>query len=168
MISIETYILGKKYTDQQIKDIEEITIEEAVEEAVAIANAYTDQQIAVAAWHIEFVDVLPSEDIDLHTIYFVPMNRKDNDNNYYYEYIYANGRWEQIGSTEFKPSDYMTKQEVIDYVTTYVDEHAFILQPATEDTLGGVKVDTDTINLESDGKISIVSIGTNDINNLFY
>lgn len=168
MISIETYILNKKYTDQQIKDVEEVAIEEAVAEAVEIANAYTDQQVAIAAWKIEFVNVLPSEDIDLHTIYFVPMNGGDEDNNNYYEYIYANNNWELIGSTEFKPSDYMTKQETMDYVAAYVAEHAYVLQPATDTTLGGVKVDTDTINLESDGKISIVSIETNDINNLFY
>ena len=34
MISIETYVLNKKYTDQQIKDVEEVAIEEAVAEAV--------------------------------------------------------------------------------------------------------------------------------------
>lgn len=169
MISIETYVLNKKYTDQQIKDIEEVAIEEAVAEAVEIANAYTDQQVAIAAWKIEFVNVLPSEDIDLHTIYFVPIDMtEESDNNYYYEYIYVNGRWEQIGSTEFKPSDYMTKQETMDYIAAYVAGHAYVLPPATSDTLGGVKVDTNTINLENDGKISIVSIENNDITNLFH
>ena len=168
MISVETYVLSKKYTDDQIKDVEEVAIEEAVAEAVAIANAYTDQQVAIAAWHIAFVETLPISDIDVHTIYFVPMNSSEkSDNNYYYEYIYANNNWELIGSTEFKPNDYMTKQEVMTYVQEYVTEHEYVLQPATASTLGGVKVDTSSINLENDGEISIISIEKNDILNLF-
>jgi hypothetical protein len=168
MISVETYVLSKKYTDDQIKDVEEVAIEEAVTEAVAIANAYTDQQVAVAAWHIAFVETLPSSDIDTHTIYFVPVgSSEETENNYYFEYIYANNRWELIGSTEFKPEDYMTRQEVQSYVQEYVDAHQYVLQPATASTLGGVKVDTNSINLENDGEISVISIANEDITNLF-
>lgn len=164
MISTETYILSKRYTDDQIKDIEAVAIEEAVTEAVAIAKEYTDQQVAVASWNIEFVNVLPPvSEVDMHTIYFVPMTATEEDN-HYYEYIYTRDKgWELIGSTEFKPDNYMTKQEVMDYV----NEHQYILIPATENTLGGVKIDTNSINLEADGKISISSIETNDIIKLF-
>lgn len=164
MISVETYVLTKQYTDKQIAHIEEVAIDEAVTEAVEQAKAYTDQQISIASWDIKFVDTLPTSDIDKHTIYFVPLNKADADNNNYYEYIYNNNKWEMIGSTEFKPDNYMTKQEIIDYV----NEHKYVLEPATADKLGGVKVDTDTIQLETDGKISIVPIGINDIANLFY
>jgi hypothetical protein len=130
---------------------------------VAQAKEYTDSQVAVASWTIEIVDVLPTSDISTHTIYWVPMSGSE-ENNFYYEYIYNNNKWELIGSTEFKPDNYMTKEEVI----AYVNDHKYVLVPATADTLGGVKVDTETIQLETDGKISIVSIGTNDIANLFY
>lgn len=164
MISIETYVLSAAYTDEQIKDVEAVAIEEAVGEAVAIAKEYTDQQIGVATWKIEFVNVLPpSAEADNHTLYFVPMSG-DEEDNHYYEYIYANEKWELLGSTEFKPDNYMTKQEVMDYV----NEHQYILSPATANTLGGVKVDTDSIDLKNDGKISILSIGENSIANLFY
>jgi len=168
MISVETYILGKKYTDEQIEHVEEVAIEEAVTEAVAIAKMYTDEQVELFKWKIEFVETLPSKDIDTHTIYFVPMSPRDDANNCYYEYIYVNNVWEMIGSTEFKPENYMTKKEIEEYVEAYVEAHKYVLQPATADELGGVMVNTDTIQLETDGKISIVSIGTNDIANLFY
>lgn len=163
MISVETYVLSMDYTDERIKDVEAVAIHEAVEEAVAIAKEYTDQQIGVATWKIKFVDVLPpAAEADDHTIYFVPMSG-DEQNNHYYEYIYANEKWELLGSTEFKPDNYMTKQEVMDYV----NEHQFILRPATKDTLGGVKIDTDSINLKEDGEISILSIDENSIADLF-
>lgn len=164
MLSMETFLLSKRYTNEQIKDIEAVAIDEAVTEAVAISKRYTDEQVAVASWNIEFVNVLPPlEEVDMHTIYFVPMTATEEDD-HYYEYIYTrdNG-WELIGSTEFKPDNYMTKQEVMDYV----NEHQYILIPATEDALGGVKIDTSSINLDMDGKISISSIKTNDIANLF-
>lgn len=165
MISVETYVLCRNYTNKAVKDVEEIAIEEAVAEAVAIAKEYTDKQVAIGTWKIQFVNVLPPiAEADEKTIYFVPMNIADEENNYYYEYIDANGQWEMIGSTEFNPDNYMTKQEVMDYV----NEHQYVLQPATNATLGGVIVDTNSIKLDTDGTISIVPIGTNDIGNLFH
>lgn len=164
MISVETYIIGKKYTDKQIEHIEEITIEEAVTRAVSAANSYTDEQVEMFNWKLEFVESLPSEDIDTHTIYFVPMSPNDDPNNCYYEYIYANDTWEMIGSTEFKPENYMTKEEI----EAYVETHKYVLQPATANDLGGVMIDTNTMQLEASGKISIASIGADDITNLFY
>lgn len=164
MVSLETYILSKKYTDKQILSVEEVAIQEAVAEAVAIAKDYTDTMVGVAEWKIIIVSVLPPlEEADTHTVYLVPMSGSE-ENNVYYEYIFLNGSWEMLGSTEFKLSDYMTKEEVMEYVNT----HQFVLAPATADTLGGVKIDTHTIKLQDDGKISVVPIEANDIANLFY
>lgn len=165
MISVETYVLCRGYTDKAIENIEESAMDKAVTEAVTIAKKYTDQQAAVGTWKIKFVDILPPiAEAESKTIYFVPLNAANEDSNYYYEYIEAEKQWELIGTTEFRPEDYVTKQEVVDYV----NEHQYILQPASNVSLGGIIVDEESIDVDANGKISVVPIGTNDIANLFH
>lgn len=53
------------------------------------------------------------------------------------------------------------------YTDKQVKDHKSVLQPATADELGGVMIDTNTIQLAANGKISIASIGADDIANLF-
>lgn len=60
----------------------------------------------------EIVEELPSEDIDTHTIYLVPREEEENDNNGYDEYLYINDKWELIGSTYIDLSNYYTKSDV--------------------------------------------------------
>lgn len=57
--------------------------------------------------NLKFVDELPTENIDEHTMYFLA---KENatENNYYDEYIYHNG-WEHIGADETR---FYTKEEI--------------------------------------------------------
>lgn len=155
MLSLETYILSQKYANSKA--------DKAIAEAVRISEEYTDRMVAVVSWKIVIVETLPTEDIDTHTIYFVPIDAGDDENDGYYEYIYLNNKWELIGNTQIDLSDYMTKAEVM----AYVDEHQYVLQPATEDTLGGVIVDINTIKLENNGKISISSMSDEEIAELF-
>lgn len=159
MLSIETYVLTQKYTDNKVNS----GVDKAIAEAVRISEEYTDRMVAVASWKIEIVDTLPVTDIDTHTIYFVPIDGGDEENDSYYEYIYLNNKWELVGNTELDLSNYMTRAEIAEYVA----EHAYVLIPATNSTLGGVIIDTETIDLDSTGKISIIPINSEDIANLF-
>lgn len=164
MISIETYTLTKNYTDKKVDTSTAIAVEQAVEQAVDLAKEYTDQQLAIASWNVQICQTLPPlAEVDFHTVYFIPMSGNEQ-NNSYYEYIYLQDTgWELIGSTEFKPNDYMTKQEVMDYV----NDHKYILPAATETELGGVMIDTGSIVLKNTGKISVSAIENNSILNLF-
>lgn len=53
------------------------------------------------------------------------------------------------------------------YTDKQVEAQKHVLQPATANELGGVMIDTNTMQLEANGKISIASIGADDIANLF-
>ena len=56
------------------------------------------------------VQTLPTQDIDIHTIYLVPKTGETGD--VYDEYVYINNAWEHIGSTAVDLSNYYTKSEV--------------------------------------------------------
>lgn len=51
--------------------------------------------------HIEIVEELPTEDIKENTLYIVPRENPDTDN-IYDEYLYSNGAWEKVGSSDSK------------------------------------------------------------------
>ncbi len=57
------------------------------------------------------VQELPAENIDEHTIYFVPKTTVEQ-NDVYDEFIYINNSWEHIGTTEVDLSSYYNKSEV--------------------------------------------------------
>lgn len=173
-LSIITLALAKK---QAIKNIDA-----AVADCLTSANAYTDAAISkFVSFSIELVESLPapSEAKD-HTIYFLHRSNPSGGADYYYEYILINNMWELIGSTELDLSSYWT----IEQVKEYVDSKEYTLPMATETTLGGVKVNGDSIQIAEDGTISIVdsyledatqgmidenfsNISNNEINNLF-
>lgn len=56
------------------------------------------------------VETLPTQDIDTNTIYMI-LKSVPSTNNIYDEYMYINGAWELIGSTEVDLSNYYTKTE---------------------------------------------------------
>lgn len=158
-LSIVTYALSKKYTDSAVIHAGE----EIIDEAVRRSKDYTDYVATSIEWKKEIVETLP-QDPDPHTIYFVPATEHpENDGYFEYMYLEDEHKWEVIGRTVVDMSDYYTKEEVEQYVL----EHAYVLPAATDSTLGGVKVDTGTIELENDGTISIGTISSEDIDNLF-
>ena len=159
-LSVVTYALSKNYTDQKVIHVSE----EVIEEAVRQANEYTDRVASSIEWHKAFVDQLPPiEQADHHTIYFVPSSSQDPTDGYF-EFIEANGRWEYIGSTVVDLSDYYTKEEVENYVADYVEDN---LPIATENKVGGVKVDGENIQIDAEGTISITPVSENAIESLF-
>lgn len=61
-------------------------------------------------FNVKIVTVLPTTDIDTHTIYFVPKIDSET-NDHYDEYMYINSTWELIGSTSIDLSNYYNKSE---------------------------------------------------------
>ena len=76
---------------------------------------YTQEQVNtlisnVNSFNVEVAQTLPTENIDIHTIYLVPKKAETNDN--YDEYIYINNSWEHIGSTSVDLTNYYNKNEI--------------------------------------------------------
>lgn len=84
---------------------------------LAQAKEYTNE-IVSAQTHLSFkiVTALPTTDISSSTIYLLPVNG-DNDN-VYEEYIRIEDKWESIGTTQTDLSNYYTKTQIDDKITT--------------------------------------------------
>ena len=119
-MDIVTYALCKKYTDKLFSKVDSVSI--------------------------AFVDALPANPKE-KTIYFVPRNESEFDY-VYNEYMYIDGGWRQVGSTEMKLEDYYTKNELKEELTN-------ILPYASDTKTGGVKIDNETIVIDSNGVISV-------------
>lgn len=76
------------------------------------------------------VDYLPASDISLTTIYLLATS-SSKENNVYDEYMYINGKWEQIGSTSVDLTDYATKKFVSDSIADSMPVAVTINQPNT-------------------------------------
>jgi len=89
--------------------INDINLVTSTEMMAAIANAGKLSK--------QIVDVLPTEDISLDTIYMLPVESSNSSSdstsvNRYLEYMYINSNWEVIGSSDVNLSDYYTKSEI--------------------------------------------------------
>lgn len=78
------------------------------EEIQEIKSNILDQ---VNQFSVLVVEELPTDNIDEHTIYFVPKT-KTEQNDVYDEFIYINNGWEHIGTTEVDLSSYYKKDEI--------------------------------------------------------
>lgn len=80
-------------------------------------ETYTQEEVNnlianLTSFNFEIADPeLPTTDISETTIYLVPTGAPDEDN-YYEEWFYTNGKWEILGTTKIDLSDYATKEEV--------------------------------------------------------
>lgn len=78
------------------------------EEIQKIKSNILDQ---VNQFSVLVVKELPTDNIDDHTIYFIP-KAKTEQNDVYDEFIYINNGWEHIGTTEVDLSSYYKKDEI--------------------------------------------------------
>ena len=114
---------------------------------LALARKYANRLFSkVDSVSISFVDELPALPVE-KTIYFVPRNESEFDY-VYNEYMYIDGSWRQVGSTEMKLEDYYTRNELKEELTN-------ILPYATKSNTGGVKIDGSTITIDENGVISV-------------
>lgn len=160
-LSVVTYALAKKYTDNTVFTISE----DVIARAVALSKQYTDTVATQIEWKTKIVVTLPSEDIDLHTIYFVPAGGNVQDDGYF-EYLYINNRWEVIGRTVVDLSNYYTKAEVNELILQYLSDPNN-LPKASNGSLGVVAIDEESLSLNEDGTVRIETISNDAIADLF-
>ena len=112
---------------------------------------------------MEVVQTLPTENIKTNCIYFVPRGALGQDS--YYEYVYVNNKWEFVGSTEVDLTNYWT----IDETKQYVEDNKYVLPPASENELGGIKLggSDGAVTVDESGNISITTTSEEEIESLF-
>ena len=76
---------------------------------------------SVTSFNIQIVDVLPVDNIKEMTIYFM-RNGRDNETDYYDEYMYINNKWEIIGSTFVNLTPYLLKSDFETYQQEIADK----------------------------------------------
>ena len=78
---------------------------------------------SVTSFNIQIVDTLPVDNIKTMTIYFM-RNGRDNESDYYEEYMYINNKWEIIGSTFVNLASYLLKADFEKYQQEIADKFA--------------------------------------------
>lgn len=100
------------------------------------------------SFEIAVVNSLPTQDIDDHTIYFVPQSQGSTTHD---EYMYINNTWELIGTTTIDLSDYVTETELTTALTPYVTASSLTttLDSRYVNVTGDVMSGTLTLNNDS-------------------
>lgn len=80
---------------------------------VAVNSAITSAIGNINEFEVAVVQTLPSENIDTHTIYFVPKAGSVTD--VHDEYMYINNNWELLGSTAVDLSGYLQSSDIADW-----------------------------------------------------
>ena len=76
---------------------------------------------SVTSFNIQIVDTLPVDNIKEMTIYFM-RNSRNNETDYYEEYMYINNKWEIIGSTFVNLTPYLLKTDFEAYQQEVADK----------------------------------------------
>ena len=82
----------------------------AIQQMLGINAAIATAIGNIHSFDVQVVQTLPVENIETHTIYFVPKQGALND--IYDEYLYINNAWELIGSTQVDLTGYATQSYV--------------------------------------------------------
>lgn len=118
-----------------------------------------DLMAQIPKFSVQIVSTLPTENISTTTIYLVAVADVDS-NNYFEEFLYADGKWELIGTTKIDLTGYYTKEEVDKAIQTAVenieipepvtysageglsldDANTFSVNPAQQELFGSVKI----------------------------
>lgn len=128
------------------------------------SKAEIDDMISqLKQFETEYVERLPASNIKPNCLYFVPRTTPSGTDGCY-EYMWINGRWEFLGTTDIDLSAYWTKDEV----RQYVDDNAYVLPEATADTLGGIKLSNNgSVVMDENGNIDVSTVSSDDISALF-
>lgn len=125
---------GESYDDTQIrKDIKNLQDNKADKSEIPDVSAfitktvnnlvnyytksetYTKEEVnakisVIPKFNIEIVDSLPTTNISTTTIYLLPLGSQNR--NLYYEYIYVNGSWEELGLQTVDLTKYVTYDDM--------------------------------------------------------
>lgn len=109
------------------------------EEIQKIKSNILDQ---VNQFSVLVVKELPTDNIDDHTIYFIP-KAKTEQNDIYDEFIYINNGWEHIGTTEVDLSSYYKKDEIDAKLEAVEGNEVYIGNPAEAPNSAKIIVEED-------------------------
>ena len=143
--------------DTPIKGTDYFTEEEIQE----IKSNILDQ---VNQFSVLVVLELPTENIDSHTIYFVPKTKSEQDD-VYDEYIYINNEWEHIGTTEVDLNSYYKKEEIDKKLSEVKSKTIKCLQEIeTPRPKSGTRIDiSDSVETQCNLKISGNSVQNGEV-----
>lgn len=129
---------------------------------VTLLNTYTKEEVnalisAINSMKKEIVEQLPTENIDDSTIYLVPKTN-GSGNDYYDEYLYINGNFEFIGSTQIDLTDYVKKTDYATYTTAGLvrPTNGLTITGANKDAIGIAKATNSQIDAKTDNYSPIV------------
>lgn len=162
-LSAITLALAKKHAERIVSE-KTAAVDAAISDAIKQSKIYTDSVVSqLTSFNIKIVESLPSVDeAKENTIYLVKKENISDTKDLYYEYLFIEGKWEFIGTTDFAEidlSDYWTIQQVKDYV----DNKTYSIPIASATNAGIVKVDMETISITDDGTISVVESKTQNV-----
>lgn len=108
-----------------------------------IANTYAtkDQVTALSKFNIEVVNELPTQNISTTTIYLKP-SENSTTGDLYAEYIYINYKWEKLGEQTTDFTNYYTKTQTDQAITTAVENKAndsAVVHKTGNETISGTK-----------------------------
>lgn len=103
-------------TNKINKDISDLSNQVVKVDTDKLLNYYLKNEVnellsKVGSFKVEIVEMLPTEDISENTLYLV-LAYDGSGNNYYEEYLYVNGRWELIGTTQISLDDFYDKPTI--------------------------------------------------------
>ena len=125
------------------------------EEIQKIKSNILDQ---VNQFSVLVVKELPTDNIDDHTIYFIP-KAKTEQNDIYDEFIYINNGWEHIGTTEVDLSSYYKKDEIDAKLEAVEGNEVYIGNPTEAPSSAKIIVEEDDLEESSTLGKSEVYVG---------
>ena len=130
----------------------------------SLADYYDKEQVdsivaGIPRLQREIVSALPTTDIDEDTIYMIQDGSVSG--NAYAEYMYINGQWEAIGTTETELADYEKKADIAPYKAKLDSIEA----GAQVNTVTGVKGSDELVFRTGDISISKADIGLGNVDN---
>ena len=131
------------------KKIEQLKLDD--KDILTESKKYTDSVISKIQLGVNFTIVqgLPVENISTSTVYLIESSEK----NFYYQYMYIDNEWANLGTTEINMEDYYTK-DYIDTMNTETKEqinlkanNLFKADMNTVSSLGGIPAGTNLNDL---------------------
>lgn len=162
-LSAITLALAKKHANKILAE-KTAAIDQAILDAINQSKIYTDAAVSkLISFNIKIADTLPPEsEANEHTLYLIKKESITATNDLYYEYLFIEGKWEFIGTTNLAEMD-LTDYWKIEQVKEYVDNKIYSIPIASATSAGIVKVDMETISITDDGTISVIENKTQSV-----
>ena len=146
------------HVTQDDKDLWNSTLQNAKDYAKKLFDSVT-------SFSIQIVDTLPIEDIKEMTIYFM-RNGRNNETDYYEEYMYINNKWEIIGSTFVNLTPYLLKSDFEAYQQEIADK--FLKYKTSDELNTELKKYAKTTDLHTHSNKTVLDLLSTKDNKLYF